>query len=182
MKDARYSRIKIGILMALAALALISFNLTKPAFEDRLAATRAERIATERDAEDVAAIKSDPQEFDRMMARAESEIAAGDRRLGLEPGETRAYVLDKAAGAGIPGEAVSITEGDETSLTPAVLERKYTVSARGGYDEGVAFMRGIEEGEAAWSVSSLVYDDGDDAADPGSWLIELSLLYEKRPE
>jgi hypothetical protein len=173
MKDARYSRIKIVLLVAVAALALLYFNLIKPVFEDRIAAARAAGISAARDAEDIEAIKNDPRELDKKTKAAEAEIAAQERRLGLSPDAARKYVLEKAVEAGVRSGGVSITEGDENPLplVPSVSERKYTVTVRGGYDEGAAFMRKMEESETAWSVDGLTYD-----GDGETWRVELSLL------
>ncbi|MDR1496149.1 MAG: hypothetical protein LBS67_04435 [Clostridiales Family XIII bacterium] len=178
MKDTRYGRIKIGILVVLATLALLYFNLIKPEFEDRLAAAHAGRMTAERDAEDVAEIKSDPQAFDEKMSEAETEIDAHERRLGLSPDAVDDYVLEEAAKAGMRTEDVSIEEVEENplSILPSVSDLRYSVSARGGYSAGIAFMRGLEKGEAAWSVDSFAYDD----EDGGAWRIGLTLLTTER--
>jgi hypothetical protein len=175
VKDARYGRIKIVLLVALAAFTLLYFNLIKPVFENRITKARTERIVAERDGEDIEEIKNSPGTFKEKMAAAEAEIALYEERVGLDPGAAGEYLAKQAAAAGIEGKDVSVTEGEETLFASPVFEREYTVAARAGYDKGILFIREIEGEDASWSVNRLVYDD----IEGGEWIIGLTLRYAK---
>jgi hypothetical protein len=175
MKDVRYGKIKLLILVALVAFLLISFNLIKPVFESRAAEARTDRIAAERAAEDIEEIKSDTAAFKKKFGEAEAEIMAYEERVGLSPDAAQAYLAEKAAGAGISGGDVSISEGGETPYTRSLIERGYTVIMRADYDKGVSFMRELEGDDASWSVTDIIYDD----SGGGEWVIELSLRAKK---
>jgi hypothetical protein len=175
MKDARYGRIKMILLAALAVFALFYFNVMKPVFEAGIAEARTERIAAERDSEDIEEIKNSPETFKQKIDAAEAEVALYDERVGLDPGAARIYIVEKAAAAGIEEKDISVTEGEEMLFASAIAERAYTVVTRAEYDKGLLFMREIEGESASWSVISFAYDD----KDGGGWTIGLTLRYAK---
>ncbi|MDR3224749.1 MAG: hypothetical protein LBT52_00435 [Clostridiales Family XIII bacterium] len=100
MKDARYKKIKVIILIALAALALVYFNYIRPVFESRASASRMTVLMHDRDAEAVATIKSDPTDFEKSVKADEAEINDYNKRTGLLPAAAFANLSEKTpAGA-----------------------------------------------------------------------------------
>jgi hypothetical protein len=175
MKDARYGRIRVVILVALVAFSLFYFNVLKPVFEDRMAEARIGRMIAERDEEDIAEIKNSPEAFDKKIEAIEMELTSYEERVGLTPVAAPGYLTEKAVNAGLSEADISIAEGGESAFTSSVSTRAYTVTLRAGYDEGTLFMKEVEGEGASWSVDELIYDGGDG----GSWIIDLSLRYLK---
>jgi hypothetical protein len=110
MKDTRYGKIKIIILAALAALALVYFNYIRPVFEERASEARMTVLVQERDAEVIATIKSAPKDFEERVKADEAEMDDYEKRTGLLPASVAKNLSDKT-----PADAGA---GAETDIAP----------------------------------------------------------------